>query len=157
MLYDAALLSGAPLRQCAAGRLTFFALAARTRRVAAENPCGLLRWLIENPHCHGWASNADEDRARGWLRGLSPEPSRAEAREIMTAVAPPAPESGLDDDALVFKVAGVPVVETANVGPREAFEVVTANPGIRELLAGWTLQRWEAAARQHYAGRSRHA
>jgi hypothetical protein len=52
-----------------AARLNFFALAARTRRVARVNAPGLLATLLRRRLWH-FPTNADEDTARKWLRGL---------------------------------------------------------------------------------------
>lgn len=68
VLFDRLVVSGA----CKAGeaaRLSLFAAAARTRRVATRNPAGFLATLIRNKHWH-FASHADEEVGRVWMRSL---------------------------------------------------------------------------------------
>lgn len=52
-----------------ASRLSFFAAAARTRRVARQNPLGFLATIVRRG-LWSFATNRDEDVARTWLRKL---------------------------------------------------------------------------------------
>ena len=69
------------LRLCRAGeaaRLAFFATAARALRVATSNPPGLFATLVRSRRW-GFATLADEDLARRWLRQLSTADVRSSA------------------------------------------------------------------------------
>ena len=152
-LHGAAVLAGAPLSATAADRLTFFALAARARRVSTENACGLFRRLVETPAYRQFPSAGDEDAARAWLRELEPPA----APEVVALVAPPPDPAGPDepDDARVFGILGLPLVK-AGLDVRAAFEFAMADRRVRARLAGWTPERWESAARQYFGGKNRH-
>ena len=94
-----------PLSASEADRLTFFALAARARRVSTDNACGLFRRLVETPAYHPFASAADEDRARAWLRELEPPV----VPEVLALVRPSEPEGG-PDDGTVFRTLAYPLM-----------------------------------------------
>ncbi|GMU82510.1 MAG: hypothetical protein AMXMBFR47_23810 [Planctomycetota bacterium] len=57
-------------RESEAARLAFFATAARALRVATSNAPGLFATLVRTKHW-GFATLADEDAARRWLRQLA--------------------------------------------------------------------------------------
>ncbi len=71
-------------RECEAARLAFFATAARALRVARSNAPGLFATLMRSKRW-GFATLADEDAARRWLRQL------AAGRDRDTA---PSPKTG---------------------------------------------------------------
>ena len=151
-LYRAAVVANAVDRS-QAGKLFFFTALARAGTLADRNRAGFLRRLVEFPQYRHFLSDTDEDRGRQLLR------------ESETAEAAGAPPLHPAVHALVFSLAdGDPETDTqaeadwplvarlrrhlndADVGAHEdRYAAVIETAAGRQLLAGWTRERWDRA------------
>jgi len=114
-------------RECEAARLAFFATAARALRVATSNAPGLFATLVRSKRL-GFATLADEDAARRWLRQLAADRDRGIATSPKTGPVPDGPPRRLPETAATVLHRLLPnlLSEPAHTDPARPFEVRSA-------------------------------
>ena len=134
-LYRAAVAAGA-ISSTEAHRRTFYAAVAHATRVTRNNPCGLLRRLVETPAYHQFISQADENRASFWL-------ARQQPRLKLGSRLPGELPEDLYDQRIVSFLCN----QLRNAGFRTdncLALILTTHEG-KTKLADWTQERWDRA------------
>ena len=125
----------------AAERLKFFAAIARARRLGTFNPCGMLRRIVLTTAYHGYIADCDEDQGRAWLRELEPQP----VPKVLALVTPQAPVDSGPTDSQVYRILALDLLRAGDdPNAQEAYEVVRRIDK-RNVMRGWTRERWESA------------
>ena len=122
-------------------QLKFFAAIARVRRLGTINPCGMLRRIVQTTAYHGYIADCDEDQGRAWLRELERQP----VPKVLALVTPQAPVDSGPTDSQVYRILALDLMRAGeDPNAQEAYDVVRQNDK-RNVLRGWTRERWEAA------------
>ena len=134
-----------------AEQLKFYAAIARARRLSTRNPCGMLRRIVQIPAYHRYIADCDEDQARAWLR-------ESELRPVPEAPAFVTPQSEVawPADGQVYRILAHDLMRSGHdPGGHEAYGIVR-QADKRNVLRGWTRERWEAAKAESFGQRLQH-
>ena len=132
-LYASALRAGA-LLQGEGSKLNFLAACERAFHRGTENPCGLLRWLVERNGCR-FVSNDEEETARRALKAFEGRDLGGGGGGTQISQA-----SGLSPDGRFAREL------TRTLQRRGVFE--DPFPHLARMRPEWTRERWERAAEE---------
>ena len=101
----------------------------------------MLRHSVQTPAYHGYIADCDEDQARAWLRELEPQPTR----EVLALVTSQAAVDFGPGDVQVCRILARGILgDGYDPTNQEAYGVVRRMDK-KNVLRGWTCERWEAA------------
>ena len=151
-----------------AARLRFYAATARARRLGSNNPCGMLRRIVETRAYHGHIADCDEHQARIWLaEDEPPDLGTAQASKLLRSImAVPNGHQhtgpvGIRNDAVPINPEQRPAEHAqdadvvsylthrlgqAGLPTHDAFNLLLTTHEGRICLSGWNRDRWNRAS-----------
>ena len=115
---------------------------------APSIPCGMLRRIVLTTAYHRYIADCDEDQARAWLRELEPQP----APNLLALVTPQAAADSGSADVQIYRILALGLMSNGYDATGQGTFDVVRRTDKRNVLRGWTRERWEGPKPRRWAG-----